>query len=172
MTMIAYPVGGQAGTSPAGPLLGPWVETHQEPCRGGRTYRLLVNHRTGQAMELTSAEAAICDGQAAGGLPHDAAAFLGQLAEGGFLAASPPAPSRQDRLTVSLSRLDLCWHGAGRLVPGRLRARRPAPVPPRRPRRADPPRAGRPGRAGRGARCPISGSSSGSTRPRSRSCSG
>jgi hypothetical protein len=115
MTMIAYPAGDPAGTSPAGTLLGPWVETHQEPCRGGRTYRLLVNHRTGQAMELSSAEAAICDGLAAGNGP-DAATFLEQLREGGFLAASPPAPARPDRLTVSLSRLDLRWNGAGRLV--------------------------------------------------------
>jgi len=115
MTMIAYPAGGQAGTGPAGPLLGPWVEAHQEPCRGGRTYRLLVNHRTGQAMELSTAEAAICDGRAAGHGP-DAAVFVEQLAEGGFLAASPPPPGRPGRVTVSLSRLDLCWHGAGRLV--------------------------------------------------------
>ena len=118
-TTTACTTPGQAGTGPAGPLLGPWVETHQEPCRGGRTYRLLVNHRTGQAMELTGAEAAICAGPAAGGGPPgspDAAAFAEQLREGGFLAASPPPPARPGRVTVSLSRLDLCWAGAGRLV--------------------------------------------------------
>jgi hypothetical protein len=119
MTTTAYTTGGIAGTSPAGPLLGPWVEAHQEPCRGGRTYRLLVNHRTGQAMELTGGEAAICAGLTADGGPPDgpdAAAFLEQLREDGFLAASPPPPARPGRLTVSLSRLDLRWNGAGRLV--------------------------------------------------------
>ncbi|MGH3173935.1 MAG: hypothetical protein ACRDPF_08740 [Streptosporangiaceae bacterium] len=113
MTMTASNTG-----DPAGTLLGSWVEAHQEPCRGGRTYRLLVNHRTGQAMELSGAEAAICDGLAAGGPPGDvdAAAFLEQLREDGFLAASPPPPPQPGRLTLSLSRLDLRWTGAGRLV--------------------------------------------------------
>jgi hypothetical protein len=119
MTTTAYTTGDRTGTGPAGTPLGPWVETYQEPCRGGRTYRLLVNHRTHQAMELTGSEAAICAGlTAGGGLPDnpDTATFLEQLREGGFLASSPPAPSRPNRLTVSLTRLDLCWNGAGRLV--------------------------------------------------------
>jgi hypothetical protein len=119
VTTTPYTTGGPAGSGQASPLLGPWVETHQEPCRGGRSYHLLVNHRTHQAMELTGSEAAICAGLTAdGGLPDDphAAAFLQQLRDGGFLATSPPAPSRPDRLTVSLPRLDLRWNGAGRLV--------------------------------------------------------
>jgi hypothetical protein len=119
VSTTAHTAGDRAGTGSAGTLLGPWVEAYQEPCRGGRTYRLLVNHRTGQAMELTGREAAICAGLAAdGGLPDgpDTATLLEQLREGGFLAGSPPAPSRPNRLTVSLSRLDLRWNGAGRLV--------------------------------------------------------
>jgi hypothetical protein len=125
VTTTAYTTGDRAGTGPAGTLLGPWVETYQEPCRGGRIYRLLVNHRTHQAMELTGREAAICAGLTAdsglpadGGLPDgpDTATFLEQLREAGFLASSPPASSRPNRLTVSLSRLDLCWNGAGRMV--------------------------------------------------------
>ena len=119
MTATAHTIDDRAGTGPGGTLLGPWVETHQEPCRGGRTYRLLVNHRTHQAMELADNEAAICaEAAAGGGLPHSpgAATFLEQLREGGFLAASPPPLSRPNRLTVSLSRLDLRWNGAGRPV--------------------------------------------------------
>ena len=119
MTTTVGEAGGRVGTSPARTLLGPWVEAHQEPCRGGRTYRLLVNHRTHQAIELTDREAGICARLTAdGGLPDDpdAAAFLEQLREGGFLASSPPPPSPPDRLTVSLFRLDLRWNGAGRLV--------------------------------------------------------
>jgi hypothetical protein len=119
MTTTVSEADGRAAASPARTPLGPWVEAHQEPCRGGRTYRLLVNHRTHQAIELTDREAGICARlTAGGGLPDDpdAAAFLEQLREGGFLASSPPPPSRPDRLTVSLSRLDLRWNGAGRLV--------------------------------------------------------
>jgi hypothetical protein len=119
MTTTVGKAGGRTGTSPVRVLLGPWVEAHQEPCRGGRTYRLLVNHRTHQAIELTDREASICARLTAdGGLPDDpdAATFLEQLREDGFLASNPPPPSRPGRLTVSLSRLDLRWSGAGRLV--------------------------------------------------------
>jgi hypothetical protein len=119
MTTSVCEPGGQAGTSPARTLLGPWVETHQEPCRGGRTYRLLVNHRTHQAIELTDREAGLCAGLTADGGPPgdpDAATLLEQLREGGFLASSPPPASRPKGLTVSLSRLDLRWNGAGKLV--------------------------------------------------------
>jgi hypothetical protein len=114
MTTTRKQTGDRAGTSPSGPLLGPWVEARQEPCRGGRTYRVLVNHRTRQAMELTDAEAAVCDGREP--QAPDAAGFLEQLRDGGFLASEPPATSRPGRLTVSVARLDLRWNGAGEMV--------------------------------------------------------
>ena len=122
MTMSAT-VRTTGGPAPAAAgLLGSWVEAHEETCRGGRTYRVLVNHRTGQATELTGAEAALCDqlpsgagGGRAGG--PDAATLLAGLREQGFLAASPPPPpSARRRVEVSVSRLDLRWTGAGRLV--------------------------------------------------------
>jgi hypothetical protein len=108
----------RAADAPAAGLLGSLVEAHEEPCRGGRTYRLLVNHRTAQAMELPDAEAALCAKLAAGGQPADpaAAAFLQDLREQGFLASGLPTPARHRRLTASLARLDLRWSGAGRLV--------------------------------------------------------
>ena len=37
--------------------LGSWVEFHQEPCRSGRIYQILVNHRTHVALDLSAAEA-------------------------------------------------------------------------------------------------------------------
>jgi hypothetical protein len=105
-------------TLPAAGLLGSWVETREEPCRGGRTYRVLVNHRTAQAMELTDAEAAFCAELADGGQPASpaAAALLQDLSGRGFLASNPPQRARQHRLTLSLSRLDVRWSGAGQLV--------------------------------------------------------
>lgn len=112
----------RAAASPAPPapgLLGSWVEAHEEPCRGGRTYRVLVNHRTAQAMDLTDAEAALCAELTAGdgqGISVSAAALRHDLREQGFLASDPPAPRRQTRLVLSLSQLDLRWNGAGRLV--------------------------------------------------------
>jgi len=112
----------EAAASPAPPasgLLGSWVETHEEPCRGGRTYRLLVNHRTAQAIDLTDAEAALCAELTSGGgeaASVSAAALLHDLREQGFLASDPPSPRRQRRLALSLSQLDLRWNGAGRLV--------------------------------------------------------
>ena len=50
------------GLAPGGrlPILGSWAELHDESCRGDRSYRLLVNHRTQQAIDLTAAEAGIC----------------------------------------------------------------------------------------------------------------
>ena len=100
-----------------GPL-GAWVESHSEPCRDGRTYRLLVNHRTGRVIELSDTEAEICgrlragrtagDGDAAGG-------FVAELRELGFLASDPPPPPGR-AVQVSGARLDLRWTGAGRLV--------------------------------------------------------
>jgi hypothetical protein len=59
MTMTTRTAAGPAAAAPPGPL-GSWVETHAEPCRGERTYRVLVNHRTGQLMELSDAEARTC----------------------------------------------------------------------------------------------------------------
>jgi hypothetical protein len=107
MTMQAAP----------GPL-GSWVEAHTETCRGGRAYRVLVNHRTGQLIELSAAEAETC-GQLAAGLPAgDGAAtqvFLAELREQGFLASDPPQRPRR-ALQCSGARLDLRWTGAGRLV--------------------------------------------------------
>jgi hypothetical protein len=100
--------------SPAATLLGLWVEEREEPGRFG-SYRVLVNHRTHQAVELNSQEAAICAGSSAACGPADAS-FLAQLGEGGFLASAPPPAAKPHRLTVSLSRLDLRWNGAGRLV--------------------------------------------------------
>ncbi len=118
MSMTARTTTG--GTAvPAAGLLGSWVEAHEEPCRGGRTYRVLVNHRTGQAMELTDAEADLCtqltgrNGQAAS---PAVATLLQDLREQGFLASDPPPPTPHRRMALSLSRLDLRWSGAGRLV--------------------------------------------------------
>jgi hypothetical protein len=115
--MTAHTTGGQAVTWRG--LLGSWVEAHEEPCRGNRAYRVLVNHRTGQAMELTGAEAALCAQLAAGSdqpASPEAAGLLEDLREQGFLAASPPPPCPRRTLTASLSRLDLRWNRAGRLV--------------------------------------------------------
>jgi hypothetical protein len=102
---------------PAG-LLGSWVEAHAEPCRGGRIYRLLVNHRTAQALELTDADAALCAHLANGAQPAGpaVAALLHDLREQGFLACDPPPAAPHRPLRLSLSRLDLRWNGAGRLV--------------------------------------------------------
>jgi hypothetical protein len=120
MTMTLHAAAALAGPVAPDSGLGSWVEAHQEPCRGGRTYRLLVNHRTHQAMELTDAEARICaqlnTGGPGGDITPAAAAFLAELREQGFLAGSPPPATGQRRVTVSLSRLDLRWNGAGRLV--------------------------------------------------------
>jgi hypothetical protein len=81
---------------------------------------VLVNHRTGQATELTATEAALCDqltsGMGGQAVSPDAATLLEELREQGFLAAGPPPPPSRRRLAVSLSRLDLRWNGAGRLV--------------------------------------------------------
>jgi hypothetical protein len=101
-------------------LLGSWTELHQEPCRGGRSYQLLVNHRTQQAINLTAAEAGICHQLQAGhwpGQPGPAIrAFLHELAEGGFLASNPPPAQPGRRVTASAAALDVHWHGTDRLV--------------------------------------------------------
>src|SRR5580692_10846871 len=105
-------------TPPAPGPLGSWVETHAEPSRGGRTYRVLVNHRTGQLIELSDAEAAICRQLDAGQVPDATpatAAFTAELLEQGFLASDPPPLARR-AVQVSCARLDLRWTGAGRLV--------------------------------------------------------
>ena len=102
------------------PGLGSWVELHQEPCRGGRSYQLLVNHRTRQAIALTDAEAGICRQLQAGARPAEsgpvAGAFLRELAEEGFLAGHPPPARPGRRVTASAAALDVHWNGAGRLV--------------------------------------------------------
>jgi hypothetical protein len=112
-----------AGSRPAPhgrpPRLGSWAELHQEPCRGGRSCWLLVNHRTQQAIGLTAAEAGIFQQLQAGRLeePDPAAgAFLQELAEDGFLASSPPPAQPGRRVTASAAALDVRWHGADHLV--------------------------------------------------------
>ena len=118
MTMTAHSPAGPAVPAPPGPL-GSWVETHGEPCRGGRTYRVLVNHRTGQLIELSDTEAGICRQLDAGRVPDASpatAAFTAELREQGFLASDPPPPARRRTVQVSGARLDLRWTGAGRLV--------------------------------------------------------
>ena len=70
MTMTLQSAGGKAAPATPG-LLGSWVEAHEESCRRGRTYRLLVNHRTHQVIELTDTEAGIC-GQLGNGQAPDA----------------------------------------------------------------------------------------------------
>jgi hypothetical protein len=117
MTMTTSMTSGETAAATPGPL-GSWVETHAEPCRGGGTYRVLVNHRTGQLIELSDAEARMCRQLDAGRVPDASpatAAFTAELCEQGFLASDPPPPARR---TVQLSgaRLDLRWTGAGRLV--------------------------------------------------------
>lgn len=113
-----------AGTRPAPhnqfPRLGSWVEFHQEPCRGGRSYQLLVNHRTQQAIGLTAAEADLCRRLQAGRWPDQsdpaAETFLRELAGEGFLASNPPPARPGRRLTASAATLDVAWNGADRLV--------------------------------------------------------
>src|SRR5580693_107702 len=117
MTMTAHSPAGSAVPEPPGPL-GSWVEAHAEPCRGGRTYRVLVNHRTGQLIELSEAEAGICRQLDAGRVPDASAAaiaFVAELREQGFLASGPPPPPRR-AVQLSGARLDVRWTGAGRLV--------------------------------------------------------
>jgi hypothetical protein len=100
-------------------LLGPWVEAHQEQCRGDRAYRLLLNHRTHQAIVLSEAEAAACQALTAGRYPDDApgaTAFLRELRDEGFLADTPPPSAGRCPLRLSITRLDVSWTGAGRLV--------------------------------------------------------
>jgi hypothetical protein len=100
-----------------GPL-GSWVEAHTEACRDGRAYRLLINHRTAQLIELSAAEAEICAHLDAGLPPGDgdaAAGFVAELREEGFLASDPP-PLPRPTVRFSGARLDLRWTGAGRLV--------------------------------------------------------
>ena len=106
-----------------GPL-GPWVEAHTETCRDGRDYRVLVNHRTGQLIELSAAEAEICGQLNAGVATDDSDAvsgFLAELREEGFLASDPP-PLPRRTVRFSGARLDLRWTGAGHLVAAAYRA--------------------------------------------------
>jgi hypothetical protein len=111
MTMTAPPA---APVTP-GPL-GSWVEAHAELCRGGRRYRVLVNHRTSQVIELSDAEARTCRQLNAGHVPDTSSgAFVTELREQGFLASDPPRPPRP-AVQFSGARLDLRWTGAGRLV--------------------------------------------------------
>ena len=117
MTGTAPATSGRTAAAPCGPL-GPWVEAHTEASRGGRTVRLLVNHRTCQVIELNGAEAEVCRKLATGhGLDASpaTAAFVAELREQGFLASDPPPPQRRG-LQLSAARLELRWAGAGRLV--------------------------------------------------------
>ena len=80
---------------------------------------LLLNHRTHQAITLTEAEADSWRELAAGRSPGSAlatVAFVRQLRDHGFLTDSPPAPPSRRSLRLSLTRLELSWTGAGRLV--------------------------------------------------------
>ena len=110
------------GLAPGGrlPILGSWAELHDESCRGDRSYRLLVNHRTQQAIDLTAAEAGICQQLRAGGSLDQSdpavCAFVQELAEEGFLASNPPLAQPGRRITASAAALDVCWSGADRLV--------------------------------------------------------
>jgi hypothetical protein len=117
MTMTVHSPVAPAVPAPPGPL-GSWVETHAEPCRGGRAYRVLVNHRTGQLIELSDTEAGICGQLDAGRVPDASpatAAFVAELREQGFLASDPPPPPRRT-VQASGARLEVRWTGAGRLV--------------------------------------------------------
>jgi hypothetical protein len=119
MSMTTSPAAGPGAAGPHPGPLGAWVEARSEPCRGGRTYRLLVNHRTHEALELSDSEARVCDQLAAGqALSTDpaAAAFVAELREQGFLAADPPSRPQPRAVQASAARLDLRWTGAGRLV--------------------------------------------------------
>jgi hypothetical protein len=104
---------------PAAPgRLGSWVEAHAEPCRGGRIYQVLVNHRTGQLLELSEDEAGICrqlDADRVPDISPAATAFMAELREQGFLASDPPLVPRRG-VQVSGARLDVRWAGAGRAV--------------------------------------------------------
>ena len=118
MTMTTPTTNGQTGSVRPG-LLGQWVEAHAEPCRSGRTWRVLVNHRTCQVIELTDPEAQICQKLAAGQAPEAspaAAAFAAELREQGYLASDPPPPAPRRGVQASAARLELRWAGAGRLV--------------------------------------------------------
>jgi hypothetical protein len=113
-----------AGSGPAPqnqfPSLGSWVELHQEPCRGGRSYQLLVNHRTQQAISLTAGEADLCHQLQAGAGPEESdpavGAFVQELTEEGFLAGRPPPAGPGRQVTASAAALDVHWNGADRLV--------------------------------------------------------
>jgi hypothetical protein len=119
MTTVAA-AGRRPGPQNQFPSLGEWVELHQEPCRGGRGYQLLVNHRTQQAIGLTDAEADLCHQLQAGARPEEsnpaAGAFLRELAAEGFLAGHPPPARPGRRVTASAAALDVHWNGADRLV--------------------------------------------------------
>jgi len=109
----------QSAGHPGSSLPGSWVEAHEEPCRGGRVYRLLLNHRTHQAITLTEAEAAswreLAGGRCPGSAPGDAE-FVQELHDQGFLTDSAPVPSPRRTLRLSVTRLELSWTGASRLV--------------------------------------------------------
>jgi hypothetical protein len=118
MTITAPMTDGEAAAVRPGPL-GQWVEAHAEPCRGGRTWQVLVNHRTSQVIELTGTEAQLCRklnaGQALAASPATTA-FVAELREQGFLASDPPSPKPGRTVQLSAARLELRWSGAGRLV--------------------------------------------------------
>src|ERR1700691_3420058 len=118
MTITAPMADAETAAVHPGPL-GGWVEAHAEPCRGGRTWQVLVNHRIGQVIELTAAEAQTCQklnaGQALDASPATAA-FVAELREQGFLASDLPSPKPGRTVQLSAARLEVRWAGAGRLV--------------------------------------------------------
>ncbi len=99
--------------------LASWVELHEEPCRNGRTRRLLVNHATNTVLSLDDAEASLIRSMHREDfVPDDQnnAELLAELGEGGFLADGGQPQARRQGLRLSLSDFDLRWDGADRFV--------------------------------------------------------
>lgn len=92
--------------------LGPWVELHEERCRGGRRLIIAANHRDGIAIQLTAEEADRCR---TGTLDPDCGdPFVEELRSTGYLTdrpqhldAMPAAPSMRERITRCARTLDL-----------------------------------------------------------------
>ena len=106
-------------------ILGPWVELHEELCRGGvRRHQLLINHRDNVAVRLTESETELCRRLQHGLRAFDdpsTSDFVQELGSQGFLSDGQSsvawgehrqAPPRQS----FASTLDVSWKGANRLV--------------------------------------------------------